>query len=421
MTLADVNLNDLDVFEAGTPHEWFTLLRREDPVHRHAGAPGQEDYWCITRYDDLKAISKDPGTFSSEAKGTIIRDPEPEALDQLRVIMLNMDPPRHRSYRNLVNKAFTPRMVKDLEARVDRMCDDIIDAVIEKGECEFVEDLAAPLPMMVICEMMGVPEEDRRAIYELGNAMVGFDDPEFDEVRGTRAGEAFQRGEGPDAMAKASAELFGYAEKLKARVRRSPGDDLASALLAAEIDGQKLSDLEFNSFFMLLAIAGNETTRTVTTNGMYQLITHPEQRRRAIDDPSLVPSMVEEILRFDPAVHCFRRTALKDTVIRDREIAEGDKVILWYPSVNRDEDVFDDPHAFDVARHPNDHLAFGIGEHYCLGANLARMELNKIFGALLERLPDLELAAPPRRLRSNFINGVKEMRVQFSPGPRLRD
>jgi cytochrome P450 len=423
MTLTDVNLNDLDAFEAGTPHHWFKLLRHEDPVHRHAGAPGEEDYWCITKYEDLKRISKRPKLFSSERMGTIIRDPAPETLESMRLIMLNMDPPKHRQYRNLVNKAFTPRMVKSLEARVDRMVDDIIDAVVEKGECEFVEDLAAPLPMMVICEMMGVPEEDRKAIYELGNAMVGFDDPEFDETRGNRAGESFvERSDAPtggqDEMQQASAAMFGYAEKLKQLARANPADNLATALLEAEVDGQKLTDLEFNSFFLLLAIAGNETTRTVTTNGMYQLITHPDQRQRVLDDPSLVPSMVEEILRFDPAVHCFRRTATADTVIRDREIAEGDKIMLWYPSVNRDEEVFDDADVFDVARHPNDHLAFGIGEHFCLGANLARMELNKIFAALLERLPDLELDGEPRRLRSNFINGVKEMRVRFTPGPR---
>jgi cholest-4-en-3-one 26-monooxygenase len=340
----------------------------------------------------------------------------------LRVIMLNMDPPKHRQFRSIVNKAFTPRVVKSLEKRVTRMVEDIIDAVIEKGECDFVQDLAAPLPMMVICEMMGVPPEDRKAIYELGNAMVGFDDPEFDEVRGNKVGESFKRAKDdqPD-MQQASAAMFAYAEKLKQLARKDPQDNLATALLAAEVDGQKLSDLEFNSFFLILAVAGNETTRTVTTNGMYQLMTHPEQRQRVLDDPSLLPSMVEEILRYDPAVHCFRRTATADTVIRGREIAEGDKVILWYPSVNRDEDVFPDSDAFDVARHPNDHLAFGIGEHYCLGANLARMELRKVFSGLLRRLPDLELAAPPRRLRSNFINGVKEMRVRFTPGPKSGD
>ena len=419
MTLADVDLNDLDTFEKGTPHHWFARLRREDPVHRHPGPPGEEDYWCITRYHDLKHISKNPRLFSSERKSAIIRDPEPESLPSLRLIMLNMDPPRHRQYRNLVNKAFTPRMVKSLERRVHGMVDDIIDAVIEKGECDFVDDLAAPLPMMVICEMMGVPEEDRRGIYDLANAMVGFDDPEYDELRGTKAGESFKRPASGEAEAhQASAAMFGYAEKLKERARKQPGDDLATALLAAEVDGERLTDLEFNAFFLILAVAGNETTRTVTTNGMYQLISHPAQRQRVLDDPSLVPSMVEEVLRYDPAVHCFRRTATADTVIRGREIAEGDKLILWYPSVNRDEDVFENADVFDVGRHPNDHLAFGIGEHFCLGANLARMELNKIFTGLLDRLPDLELAAEPRRLRSNFINGVKEMRVQFTPAPR---
>jgi len=418
--LSLVDLNDLATFERGTPHHWFKLLREHDPVHRHAGAPGEQDYWCITKYEDLKAISKNPGLFSSERMGTIIRDPEPESLPRLRVIMLNMDPPKHRQYRALVNKAFTPRMVKSLEQRVTRMVDEIVDAVAEKGECDFVQDLAAPLPMMVICEMMGVPEEDRQRIYELGNAMVGFDDPEFDEVRGHKVGESFKAAKvDQKEMEQASVAMFAYAEKLKQLARKDPKDNLATALLAAEIDGQKLTDLEFNSFFLLLAIAGNETTRTVTSNGMYQLITHPEQRQRVLDDPSLVPAMVEEILRYDPAVHCFRRTATAPTVIRDREIAEGDKLILWYPSVNRDEEVFDDSDAFDVARHPNDHLAFGIGEHYCLGANLARMELRKVFAGLLHRLPDLELAAPPRRLRSNFINGVKEMRVRFTPGPKI--
>ncbi|MBW2314818.1 MAG: cytochrome P450 [Deltaproteobacteria bacterium] len=423
MSVADVDLNNLDVFEAGTPHEWFKTLREEDPVHRHAGAAGEEDFWCITKYADLKSISKDPGRFSSEEKGTLIRDPEPGTIEQLRMIMLNMDPPRHRNFRNLVNKAFTPRMVRSLEARVDRMVDDIIDSVIERGECEFVADLAAPLPMQVICEMMGVAEEDRKAVYNLGNAMVGFDDPEFDETRGTKAGESFHKKEpgNNEEMIKASAEMFGYAEKLKAEARANPSDNLASALLAAEIDGEKLSDIEFNSFFLILAIAGNETTRTVTTHGMYQLMAHPGERQRVLDDPTLLRSMIEEILRYDPAVHCFRRTAMADLELRGKEISRGDKMILWYPSVNRDEDVFDEADRFDVGRHPNDHLAFGIGEHFCLGANLARMELNKIFAALLERLPDLELAAPPRRLRSNFINGVKEMRVEFSPGPRKRN
>jgi cholest-4-en-3-one 26-monooxygenase len=259
--------------------------------------------------------------------------------------------------------------------------------------------------MQVICEMMGVPEEDRRRIYEIGNRMVGFDDPDL--------------GASPDASVadyqQASAEMFLYANKLKERALRSPGDDLVTALLHAEVEGEKLSDLDFNSFFLLLAIAGNETTRTVTTNGMLALIQNPAERARLLARPALIPSAVEEILRFAPAVLSFRRTVTRDTMIRGTKIRENDKVVLWYPSANRDEEIFAEPDRFDVTREPNDHLAFGVGEHYCLGANLARMELQEIFRGILARLPDLELAAEPRRLRSNFINGVKEMRVRFTP------
>jgi cytochrome P450 len=411
MKLSEVDLNNLDAFEKATPHDQFKVLRNEAPVYRHVGAPGEEDYWCITKHEDLKLMSKSPQLFSSERMSALMRDPDPESLAMMRLIMINMDPPKHRVYRAIVNKAFTPRMMKGLEAAIDRMVDEIIDNVIEKGECDFVDDLAAPLPMQVICEMMGVPEGDRRAIYELGNKMVGFDDPELhDGIRPEGADD-------PDYN-EASAEMFMYAARLAEKARAHPADDLATALLNAEVDGQKLSEMEFNSFFLLLAVAGNETTRTVTTNGMLDLIHHPDQRRKLQDDMSLLNSAVEEILRHEPAVHSFRRTAMADTEIRGVPITEGDKLIMWYPSVNRDEDVFDRPDEFDVARSPNDHLSFGVGEHFCLGANLARMELRKIFGGLLRRLPDIELAAEPRRLRSNFINGVKEMRVEFTPGAK---
>jgi len=409
MKLSDIDLNDLDTFEKAPPHDQWKLLRNEAPVFRHAGAPGEEDYWCVTKYHDLKAISKDPESYSSEAQSALTRDPTPESLGGLRQIMLNMDPPRHRQYRSIVNKAFTPRMVDGLVAAVDRMVDQIIDDVCERGECDFVEDLAAPLPMSVICEMMGVPKEDRKAIYDLGNKMVGFDDPEYNP-------------DGPSVMdgdlSTASVEMFMYAEKLKERYKNSSEENLATALLNAEVDGHKLSELEFNSFFMLLAVAGNETTRTVTTNGMWDLIRNPGERDKLIKDPSLVPTAVEEILRFNPAVISFRRTSMKDQVLRGTEIKANDKVILWYHAANRDEEVFSDVDTFDVTRDPNPHLSFGIGEHFCLGANLARMELRKIFTGLMKRLPDIELAAEPRRLRSNFINGVKEMRVSFTPTAR---
>ncbi|MEE8164767.1 MAG: cytochrome P450, partial [Myxococcota bacterium] len=276
MSLSDIDLNNLNTFESGIPHDQFKRLRNEAPVYRHPGQGDEEDYWCITKHADHKHISKNPQLFSSEEKGTMIRDPDSEHLPRLRQIMLNMDPPRHRLYREIVNKAFTPRMVANIEARVDKMVEQIINRVCEKGECDFVDDLAAPLPMQVICEMVGVPEEDRRGIYELGNKMVGFDDPELNPD-GT-----WEKRERDGDLAGASAGMFMYAAKLKERYQNSDEENLTTALLNAEVDGQKLTDLEFNSFFMILAIAGNETTRTVTSNGMIQLIRHPDQRDRLL-------------------------------------------------------------------------------------------------------------------------------------------
>jgi cholest-4-en-3-one 26-monooxygenase len=405
--LSDVDLTNLDLFEERVPHEMFAVLRREAPVfwHETNGGPG---FWAITKYRDLKAVSTNPALFSSQRQGTLLLDPMPEALPFVQQIMLNMDPPRHRQYRALVNKAFTPRMINNLHNRIREMVRGIINGVIEKGECEFVEDVAALLPMEVICEMMGVPQEDRRSVYEVGNKMVGFDDPELQDDGKPRRMD--------DAEA-AFAEMFVYATKLREKALKTPSDDLAAALLNAELDGEKLNETDFNFFFLLLLIAGNETTRTVTTNGMLSLLGHPDQLQAVRDDLSLLSSTVEEILRYSPAVHTFRRTATADTVLRDQKIRENDRLLMWYPSANRDEDVFEEPDTFDVRRNPNEHLAFGVGEHFCLGANLARHELREIFRGVLTRVHDIELSAKPRRLRSNFINGVKEMRIRFRPGP----
>ncbi len=407
MQLSDVNLTDPDIFQRGTPHEMFRLLRREAPVfwHPETNGPG---FWAITKYADLKEISKNPALFSSERQGTLLRDPTPHDLPMVQSIMLNMDPPKHRRYRALVNKAFSPRMISNLQSRVRTMVRDIINRVIEKGECDFVDDIAAPLPMEVICEMMGVPEEDRRRIYEIGNRMVGFDDPDLQPDGKPMPQTDFET---------AAADMFLYAGKLLEKARAQPADDLATGLVNAEVDGHRLSESDFNFFFLLLLIAGNETTRTVTSNGMLALTEHPEQLHDLRNDLRLLPGAVEEILRYAPPVHAFRRTATAGTAVRGQKIKESDKLMMWYPSANRDEEVFERPDHFDIRRQPNEHLAFGIGEHYCLGANLARMELNEIFRGILTRVHDIELTSPPRRLRSTFINGVKEMRVRFKPGP----
>jgi cholest-4-en-3-one 26-monooxygenase len=407
MQLSDVNLTDPDIFQRGVPHEMFRLLRRKAPVFWHE-EPAGTGFWAITKYADVREVSRNPGIFSSERQGTLLRDPTSHDLPFVQSIMLNMDPPKHRHYRGLVNKAFSRRMVENLRGRVREMVQQIISGVIERGECDFVEDVAALLPMEVICEMMGVPAEDRRRVYEIGNRMVGFDDPDLQP-----GGEVSPMN---DAEA-AAAEMFMYAGKLLEKARRQPGDDLATALINAELDGKKLSESDFNFFFLLLLIAGNETTRTVTTNGMLTLIEHPQALRDLQNDLSLLPLAVEEILRYSPAVHTFRRTATVATELRGQKIRANDKLMLWYPSANRDEEVFEDPDAFDIRRTPNEHLAFGIGEHFCLGANLARLELNEIFRGILTRMHDVQLLAPPRRLRSTFINGVKEMRVRFERRP----
>jgi len=403
--ISEVNLCDPDVFAAGVPHDMFAVLRKEDPVHWH-DEPGGPGFWAITKHADVRHVSRNPELFSSQAQGTLIRDPSPAELPMLQAIMLNMDPPQHRQYRALVNKGFTPRRVNDLEAHVEEKVTQILDRVVERGECDFVNDVAGPLPMEVICELMGVPNEDRQRIYDISNMMIGHDDPDFADPNAPIAGTDYQN---------ASAEMFMYASKLADKARSEPADDLGTALLNAEVDGHRLSELDYNSFFLLLAVAGNETTRTVTCNGIIELLRNPDQLHRLRNEPSLVPVAIEEMIRFNPPVHYFRRTVMADTEIRGVRLRAGDKLTMWYPSANRDEDVFPDGQRFDVGRTPNDHLGFGIGEHFCLGANLARLELRVMIRESIRRLPELELTTEPSRLRSNFINGVKAMPVRFRP------
>ena len=399
----ELDLSVAAEFDDGFPHDYFKMLRAAAPVcwHPERDGPG---HWVVTRYEDLKHVSRNPQLFSSWLGGTTVRDMPPENLDRSRAMMLNMDPPQHAKYRRLVQRGFTPRMIQQLATHIRQLAGAIIDRIAPRGECEFVSEVAAELPMQVICEMLGVPEEDRHNIYDLSNRMIGFDDPEY------------QRS--PEDGMQAATELFFYASKLSERAARAPGDDIVTALVSADVDGEKLSDLDFNSFFLLLAVAGNETTRTSTSQGVRLLAEHAEQRRRLIEQPALIPSAVEEILRFNPPVMYFRRTATQDTELHGARIRAGEKITMWYPSVNRDEAVFPDADAFDVGRSPNDHLAFGVGEHFCLGASLARLELVILFEELLRRLPDITLAGPIRRLRSSLIDGIKEMHVRFTPEGR---
>src|SRR5881409_2903989 len=371
MRLPGVDLANPDLFLAGWPHEAFALLRAKAPVywHEEANGPG---FWVVSKYHDVRSVQLDAKTFSSARGGTLIREFDGEEREAIQSQLINMDAPRHTRFRRLVNMGFSPKMTNRLAPHIRDMATRIIDAVVARGECDFVAEIAAELPLQVIAEMIGIPLADRHLIFKWSNDMIGFDDPEYG-------------GAGAEVGKIASMQMYMYANELAVERKKSPRDDVVSVLMAAEVDGEKLTEVEFDSFFLLLA------------------------------DPSLMPTAVEEMLRWVSPVMYFRRTATRDAELRGQAIREGDKLTVWYGSANRDEEVF--PHAdrFDVGRTPNEHLAFGIGHHFCLGANLARLEIQIMFEELLRRLPDLELAGPVERLRSNFINGIKRMPVRFTP------
>ncbi len=404
MKLADVDIVSLDNYVPAVPHEMFEVLRAEAPVYWHEETDGP-GFWALTRYNDVVTVNRDNQLFSSARRTALIMEPDEEMLAQQRMMMLNMDPPMHTRYRLLVNKGFTPRMVGRLEERARELANQIIDNICEEGKCDFVTDVAAELPLQMIAEVMGVPQEDRHLVFDWSNRMIGSEDPEYKE-----SAEAAQQ---------ASMELYAYADKLAAEKRINPRDDIISVLLQAEVDGERLTDLEFDLFFLLLSVAGNETTRNLISHGMLALIEHPDQRTKLLEDPALLPSATEEMLRWGSPVMHFRRTATSDTEIGGQPIKEHDKVVIWYISANRDEDVFKDPYKFDIERSPNEHVAFGGGgPHFCLGTNLAKLEIRVMFEELSRRLPDMELAGPVQRLRSNFINGIKHMPVSFTSQPR---
>jgi cholest-4-en-3-one 26-monooxygenase len=316
------------------------------------------------------------------------------------MMMLNMDPPLHTRYRLLVNKGFTPRMVGQLEDTIRERTNAILDVAIEKGEVDFVTDIAAELPLQVIADLMGVPQADRHLVFDWSNRMIGSNDPEYLTD--------------PEAPARASMELFAYAHQLAEEKRANPHDDLLSVLTQVSVDGERLSDLELDLFFLLLAVAGNETTRNLIGHGMHALLEYPDQHKKLVSERSLLPSAVEEMLRWASPVMHFRRNVTKPVEVNGFALNPGDKVVIWYIAANRDESVFDDPYRFDISRNPNPHVAFGGGgPHFCLGANLARVEIRVMFEEILRQVPDIQQAGPAERLRSNFINGIKHLPVKL--------
>jgi cholest-4-en-3-one 26-monooxygenase len=401
--LEEIDLTDGRNFVAGVPFEWFRQLRSESPVYWHpeAAAP-RGGFWTVTNYEDCVTVNKDWQRFSSARRSALFGEMDDDQLAQQQMMMLNMDPTLHTRYRRLVNHGFTPRMVRDLEERIVGYADGIIDSVCEKGSADFVEEISAELPLLVIAELLGVPQEDRRKVFDWSNRMIGSDDPEF-QIPGSDPGEA--------AMA-----VFSYAEELAAERRLAPRQDLVSVLLQGEVEGEKLDQLELDLFFMLLIVAGNETTRNLMSGAMTAFFEHPDQWELLRADRSLLPGAVEEMLRWVTPVMHFRRTVTADTELGGQELKEGDKIVFWHISANRDEKAFERPDTFDITRTPNNHMAFGGGgPHFCLGANLARMEIMVMFDRLLERIPDIALDGDVQRLQSNFINGTKHIPVAFAP------
>jgi cholest-4-en-3-one 26-monooxygenase len=408
MALTDVtpvDLSDSRSYVPGVPHEYLRHLRLNDPIHWQDEADGP-GFWAVTTYDESVTVNRDYERFSSSLRGTMPFELSDDEIAQQSLMMLNMDPPLHTRYRRLVNKGFTPRMVRDLEINIHRTADSIIDRVCEQGTADFVTDISAELPLQVIAELLGVPHEERHKMFDWSNRMVGSEDPEY----GITAEDALQ----------AAMDLYAYAAQLFATKRISSHEDLMSVLTEVEIEGERLSDMELELFFLLLTVAGNETTRNLMSGAMATFFANPDQWARLLADRSLLPSAVEEMLRYVSPVMNFRRTATMDLELRGTPIKAGEKVVFFHASANRDADIFEDPDTFDVGRDPNPHIAFGGGgPHFCLGANLARMEIRVMFEHLLDRLPDLHQNGDMKRLQSQFINGVKHLPIAFTPSAPL--
>jgi cholest-4-en-3-one 26-monooxygenase len=399
----DINLVDLDVYQrSGAPHEQFAWLREHAPVFWHAdgGGAGWPGFWAVTKHEDVTQVTRHPEIFSSARRSAVFKEWSDQAVESMRLMMINMDPPLHTRQRAFVNRGFTPRMIGRLEERITRICSDLLDDLAGASDADFVAEIAAPLPAQVICELVGAPAEDWDRIFKLSNRVAGFDDPEMVAS--------------PADQLEAVAEMYAYAGELADSRRKQPCDDIVTRLLEPDDAGEELTTLEFNFFFLLLTVAGNETTRNAASGGMLAFFDHPGQWQRLVSEPGLAASAAEEIVRWVSPANLVRRTAIRDTELSGQRIADGDKVVAFLTSANRDEDVFAAASEFDITRDPNPHVGFsGGGPHFCLGKHLATLELRVLLKALAERMPGIALGGEVSRLRSNFINGIKHMPVRF--------
>ncbi|OBF51095.1 cytochrome P450 [Mycolicibacterium monacense] len=395
------DFTDPDVLLQGIPVNEFAQLRKTAPVWWNEQQESIFDdggYWVISRHEDIKSISRNGDLWSTNAKGAVMRLPEgvtAEQLDLTKALLINHDAPEHTRLRKIVSRLFTPRSVAALEEKLAISARQIVAAAREKGSGDFVTDIAMSLPLQAIADLIGVPEADREKLFHWTNCIMNTDDPDFDS----------------DPTV-ANAELMGYAYNMAEERRRCPADDIVTRLIQADIDGESLGDVEFAFFVILLAVAGNETTRNAMTHGMNAFFEHPDQWELFVRERP--EAAVDEIVRWATPVHCFQRTALADVELGGVTIREGQRAGLFYSSANYDEDVFESPFEFDILRDPNPHLGFGgNGAHYCIGANLARMEIKLIFNELADQIPDIAKLGEPQRLRSGWINGVKELPVSY--------
>ncbi len=390
-THPDIHLLDGNFYAAG-PHPAFRWMREHAPVYWDA----EGKVWGVALHEDVLEVSRQPELFCSGRSSRPDSPPIPS--------MINLDDPAHRRRRGLVSRGFTPRRVGNHDTKIRQTCRELVNAIAPKGRCDFVAEVAAPLPMILIGDLLGVLPEDRLMLQRWSDELIA-------GTSMTATPEVMQ------AAARAFGEYAAYNRSVVADRRAHPRDDLMSVLVQAVIDGEKLSDDDLLQEGLLILVGGNETTRHVLTGGCEALCRNPDQLRRLAADPSLIPIAVEEMLRWVTPIQNMNRTATRDTVLRDQQIRAGDKLLLLYPSANRDERVFADPFRFDAARDPNPHLAFGFGAHFCLGASLARLELRLLFEELLPRLPDLRLVSdePPPAVPSNFIRGLLRLEVEFAP------
>lgn len=394
-----VDLASPDSFLDGVPHAALARLRRDDPVHWQP-MEGEPGFWAVLRHADVVAVARHPEVFSANEGGIVVEDPAPERLARVRNMLAAMDPPRHHAHRSPLSPHFRPQAIARREERVRDICRGIMAEAGQHGEVEFVHQVAAPLPSQVIGEFFGLPRQDWEYLQKLAERITSSQDPDL-------AGPGY----GDDG---GGAEMASYAAGLAAD-RRSvdPTEDLTSAILRADFGGRPMSDQEFGAFFVQLVTAGNDTTKGILASGLLTLLRHPGQLAELRADPSLIPRAVEEIIRYDNPLHYFRRTAMCDTELSGARIKAGDKVAMYYTSANRDEAVFDDPQAFNIHRHPNPHLSFGMGVHFCLGAHLARLEARVFFAELLTTFPRIDLSGEPVRVRSNLNNSLKRLPVRL--------